>query len=92
MPSSDEILSAWAGIANDSFPDTIRKTFHLPQNDAYQYKAESFSMTLSQIEELISRSPLKWTYQNHDGVIEVDPTPDSQHSLWFYCGSKTASN
>lgn len=71
MPSPDEIFANWHGlVCNDLFA-TIRKTFELPSDDSYVYRAESFAMTLAQIEEQVETGTLKYKYQSQGKQIEV---------------------
>ena len=68
MPSSDEIFADWQGIIDNEFFRTIRQTFEIPENDSYTYRAESFAMTLSVIEQ---EQQLKYKYHAHGQAIEV---------------------
>jgi len=69
MPSPDEIFSNWKGIIDNDFAKTITQTFNLSENDDYVYRAESFAMTLSQIQEQADK--LKYKYQSNGSQIEV---------------------
>ncbi|KAM0124821.1 hypothetical protein ACHAP3_001847 [Botrytis cinerea] len=70
-PSSDEIFDNWGGIIEDDFSKTILETFGLSSDDNYVYRAESFAMTLSQIQETTSTGKLKYHYQDHGKVVQV---------------------
>jgi hypothetical protein len=72
MPSSDGIFANWRGIIDDDLFATIRTAFELPSQDHYVYRAESFEMTLAQIEEHVNTGKLKWNYQAHGQGIEVN--------------------
>lgn len=71
MVSPDEILSTWTGaeIDNGNFVPTIWKVFQLPAKDDYIYRAESFAMTLDEIDQVADK--LKYRYQAHGAGIEV---------------------
>ncbi|KAB8300815.1 hypothetical protein EYC80_002743 [Monilinia laxa] len=69
--SSDAIFDNWTGIIEDDFSKTILDTFGLSKEDNYIYRAESFAMTLPQIQETISNGKLKYHYQDHGKVIQV---------------------
>ncbi|KAF7855341.1 hypothetical protein EAF04_010085 [Stromatinia cepivora] len=70
-PSSDEIFNNWSGIIDDDFAKTILDTFGLSQDDNYVYRAESFTMTLPQIQETISTGKLKYHYQDQGKVLQI---------------------
>jgi hypothetical protein len=69
MASLEEIFSEWGGIRDNDFAKTIRHTFSLPEDDDYIYRAESFAMTLAQIQEQADK--LKYKYQSYGQQIEV---------------------
>lgn len=69
MPSPDDIVSNWKGNIDNDFAETIRQTFQIPDDDSYVYRAESFAMTLPQIESQLDK--LKYKYQFHGQQIEV---------------------
>jgi hypothetical protein len=71
MASPDEISSTWHGLVGNDLFTTIRKTFELPSDDRYVYRAESFAMTLAQVEEQVETGTLKYKYQAHGMQIEV---------------------
>lgn len=71
-PSSDEIFDNWNGIIDDDFSKTILDTFGLSKDDNYVYRAESFAMTLPQIQEATSTGKLKYHYQDHGKVLQVE--------------------
>jgi hypothetical protein len=71
MPSPDEIFANWHGIADNDLFATISKTFELPSDDCYIYRAESFAMTLAQIQEQVNSGKLKYKYQSHGQQIKV---------------------
>ncbi|EKD14525.1 uncharacterized protein L3040_000046 [Drepanopeziza brunnea f. sp. 'multigermtubi'] len=75
MPSPDEILANWRGTVDNHFSKTIADAFALPANDDYVYRAESFAMTLRQVQEQIDTGKLKYKYQSHGQQIEV-PSAD----------------
>lgn len=78
-PSSDEIFNNWSGIIDDNFSKTVLDTFGLSQDDKYVYRAESFAMTLPQIQETVSTGKLKYHYQDQGKVLQV-----GLHSLVMY--------
>lgn len=71
MPSPDSIIANWHGISDNNFCETLRKTFDLPVDDEYIYRADSFAMTLPQIREQVESGKLKYKYQAHGTQIEV---------------------
>jgi hypothetical protein len=71
MPSPDNIFDNWIGISGNDFSKTILQTFGLSQDDDYVYRADSFAMTLPEIQELIDTGRLKYKYQAHGQEIEV---------------------
>jgi hypothetical protein len=71
MPSPDGIFANWRGLVDNNILATIRTTFELPPEDNYVYRAESFAMTLAQIEEQVHAGNLKWKYQAHGQQIVV---------------------
>jgi hypothetical protein len=71
MVSPDEIFANWHGVMDNDFYKTLGQTFDVPENDPYVYRAESFTMTLSQIRE---QPELKYKYQAHGQAIEVRPS------------------
>jgi len=72
MPSPEEIFANWSGIIDDDLTQTISKTFELPENDAYIYRAEAFAMTLAEIHDVADK--LKYKYHAHGEEIEVQKT------------------
>jgi hypothetical protein len=54
MPSPDDIFDQWRGNPDNEFATIISQTLNLPDNDSYAYRAESFAMTLPQIQEQIN--------------------------------------
>jgi hypothetical protein len=72
MQLPDKIFANWQGLEDNDLFKTISKTFGLPENDPYIYRAESFAMTLSQINQ---QPQLKYRYQSHGQAIEVCPVP-----------------
>ncbi|CAD6445398.1 97a6e09d-d3de-45a2-ba66-e872ca91eb77 [Sclerotinia trifoliorum] len=70
-PSSDEIFNNWSGIIDDDFSKTVLDTFGLSQDDKYVYRAESFAMTLPQIQETLSTGKLKYHYQDQGKVLQI---------------------
>lgn len=70
-PSSDEIFDTWNGIIEDDFSTTVLNTFGLSEDDNYVYRAESFAMTLPQIQATISTGKLKYHYQDKGSIIQV---------------------
>ncbi|APA12090.1 hypothetical protein sscle_09g068600 [Sclerotinia sclerotiorum 1980 UF-70] len=70
-PSSDEIFNNWSGIIDDNFSKTVLDTFGLSQDDKYVYRAESFAMTLPQIQETVSTGKLKYHYQDQGKVLQI---------------------
>ena len=66
--SAEAIFAHWSGI-EDSFAETVRRTFNLPTDDDYLYRAESFAMTLAEIQDQADK--LKYKYQSHGKQIEV---------------------
>lgn len=71
MPSPDDILSKWEGIIENDFSKTISRTFEVDPVDNYVYRAESFAMTLPQIQQLINSGNLKYKYQSHGKELDV---------------------
>lgn len=71
MPSPDEIFSNWKGAVDNDFSAAISKTFDLDPPNVYVYRAESFAMTLSQIQRLIDSGDLKYKYQSHGKELAV---------------------
>jgi hypothetical protein len=71
MPSADEIFVNWHGIIDNDLFATISMTFELPLDDSYVYRAESFAMTMAQIQEQVDSGKLKYKYQSHGQQIEV---------------------
>jgi len=71
MPSPDEIFDNWNGLIDNDFFKTISQTFDLPSDDNYVYRAESFAMTMPQIQELVGSGTMKYKYQAHGQQIEV---------------------
>lgn len=71
MPSPEEIFGKWLGVIDNNFSQTMRQTFDLPADDGYLYRAESFAMTLDQIQEQIDSGKLKYKYQSNGQQIEV---------------------
>jgi hypothetical protein len=71
MPSPDEIFDNWNGLIDNDFFRTVARTFDLPSNDDYVYRAESFAMTMPQIKELVDSGTMKYKYQAHGQQIEV---------------------
>jgi hypothetical protein len=71
MASPDEVFANWHGLVDNDLFVTIRKSFELPSDDSYVYRAESFAMTLAQIEEQVEMGTLKYKYQAHGQQIEV---------------------
>jgi len=71
MPPPDNIFDNWIGIINNDFSKTILQTFGLSQDDDYVYRAETFDMTLPEIQELIDAGTMKYKYQAHGQEIEV---------------------
>jgi len=51
------------------FAKTITQTFQLSPNDEYVYRADSFAMTLAEINAKVDK--LKYRYQSHGQQIEV---------------------
>jgi hypothetical protein len=78
MPSPDDIFTNWRGLEDNDLFATIRTTFELPPEDSYVYRAESFAMTLAQIEEQVQTRTLKYKYQAHGQPIEVSSATGSQ--------------
>lgn len=63
-------------MIDSNFALTIRKTFNLPDDDDYIYRAESFAMTLSEVQKQLETGHLKYTYQSHHGeVLQVPRFP-----------------
>lgn len=83
MPSPDKIFDNWHGIIDDDFSKTIRDTFELQADDKYVYRAESFAMTLSEIQSKLQTGSLKYNYQSHGERIEVPVSPASRRSRRF---------
>jgi hypothetical protein len=75
MPSPDKIFANWQGIIDNDLFATISKTFELSTEDSYVYRAETFAMTLAQIQEQVDSGKLKYKYQAHGQQIEVSSTP-----------------
>lgn len=71
MPSPEDILSNWKGIIENDFSETISKTFDLDPRKPYVYRAESFGMTLAQIQQLINSGDLKYKYRSHGQDLDV---------------------
>jgi hypothetical protein len=71
MPPPDEIFANWDGIADNDLFATISKSFDLPSDDSFVYRAESFAMTLTQIQEQVNSGKLKYKYQSHGQQIDV---------------------
>ncbi|KAI9743100.1 MAG: hypothetical protein M1818_003395 [Claussenomyces sp. TS43310] len=91
MPSSDEILDRWTGMAPDAdFQQTVQKAFDLPLDDDYVYTAESFAMPLGQIQDLIRTGNLTWTYSTHERVLEVPETDITAYTAIFASTTDTA--
>jgi hypothetical protein len=80
MPSPNDIFANWHGLEDNDLFATIRTTFELPPEDSYVYRAESFAMTLAQIEEQVQTGTLKYKYQAHGQPIEVSSATGSQSS------------
>jgi len=76
MPSPDNIFDNWIGIINNDLAKTILQTFGLSQDDKYVYRAESFAMTLPEIQKLIDCGTMRYKYQAHGQQIEVCTFPD----------------
>jgi len=66
--SSDVAFASWDGV-EDGFAGTIRKTFGINIDDKYLYRAESFAMTLAEVQEKADK--LKYKYQSQGKQIEV---------------------
>ncbi|CZR51390.1 uncharacterized protein PAC_01265 [Phialocephala subalpina] len=90
MPSPDEIFDNWHGIIDNDFSSTIRKTFDLPEDDKYVYRAESFSMTFPQIQAQLEGGSLKYKYQSHGQQIEVPATDIAAYTTIFSPGTDTS--
>jgi hypothetical protein len=71
MPSPDGIFSNWKGIIQNEFSETISKTFEIDPTDSYVYRAESFAMTMPQIQQLLNSGDLKYKYQSHGKELDV---------------------
>lgn len=66
MVLPDAVFGNWKGMIDDDFEVTIRKAFDLPQQDDYIYAAESFQMTLAQVQEGMATGKLVWSYWSPD--------------------------
>jgi len=66
--SSDAAFANWSGI-KDGFAETICDAFGISIDNDYQYRAESFAMTLAEVQEKANK--LKYKYQSHGKQIEV---------------------
>lgn len=66
MFSPDVILENWSGMIDDDLEVTIRRAFDIPQEDGYMYAAESFQMTLAQVQETMTTGKLVWSYWSPD--------------------------
>lgn len=71
MPSPDEIFSNWKGVIDNDLAETISRTFDLSLPNTYIYRAESFAMTMPQIQEQINSGDLHYKYQSHGKVLDV---------------------
>lgn len=71
MVVPDDVLANWHGVIDGDFTESIRRTFQLPADDDYVYRAESFAMTLPQIQAQLENGGLKYKYQSHGKMIEV---------------------
>ena len=71
MPSPDEIFSNWKRTFENDFSETISRTFELDPTDSYVYRAESFAMTMPQIQKLLNSGDLKYKYQSHGKELDV---------------------
>ena len=66
--SPDDAYANWSGVKDD-FAETICATFGVTIDDDYLYRAESFAMTLAEVQEKADK--LKYKYQSHGKQIEV---------------------
>jgi hypothetical protein len=71
MPSPDEVFAKWHGLVENGLFTTIRATFGLEGEDSFIYRAEAFAMTLAEIEEQVATGKLKYKYQAHGKIVEV---------------------
>lgn len=81
MPTPDEIFANWHGLVEDDLFATISTTFELPADDVYVYRAESFAMTMPQIQEQVASGKLRYKYQAHGELIEVSILPLGPESM-----------
>lgn len=73
--SPDDILNAWTGLGDGNFGQSISRTFGLPPDDDYVYRAESFAMTLAQIQEQVDSARVAYKYQSDGQQLEVCYVP-----------------
>jgi hypothetical protein len=71
MPTPTEIYANWNGIIDKDFCSLILQVFNLQNDDSYIYRAESFAMTLQQIQQYMERSMPKYKYSIHGSQVEV---------------------
>ncbi|RDW62360.1 hypothetical protein BP6252_11793 [Coleophoma cylindrospora] len=89
MVSPDAVLENWKGMVDDDFEVTIRTAFDLPPVDDYVYAAESFQMTLAQVQESMATGMLTWNYWSPDHPPQRIPIPDSDVTAYTSIFSPT---
>jgi hypothetical protein len=84
----DLILSQWTGML-DTFEHTIQNAFSLPENDGTVYEAESFRMTLSEIQNELQSGKYKYHYRSHGQPVIVPVSDINAYTSIFSSTTST---